>query len=128
MTTLHRALAISSIGLLLGVYAPSLGSTSLLKMKVTPPVALAPGHFNVQLSVETDEDNRMLEVSVESSDFYRSSRIQLNGSSAPRLNVVQFGNLPAGDYEVSGILVGTRGPRATVSLAARVAPGVGSPR
>jgi hypothetical protein len=116
------------MGLLLVVYAPPLGSTSLLKIKVAPPIAFAPGYFNVQLSVETNEDNRLLEVAVESSDFYRSSQIPLNGSGGPRLSMVQFGNLPAGDYEVSGILVGTRGPRAMVSLWARVVPGMGSRR
>ena len=128
MTNLRRASVLLGICLILAASAPLASSSSPLKMKVTPPIAFAPGHFNVQLSIEADSDNRLLEVAVESRDFYRSSQIQLNGSSAPRLSVVQFGNLPAGDYEVSGVLVGTRGLRATVSLAARVAPGVGSPR
>ena len=128
MPILRGAAVLSGICLTLAVSALSISSTSPLKLKVTPPVAFAPGHFNVQVSIEADPDNRMLEVAVESRDFYRSSQVQLNGSSAPRLSVMQFGNLPAGDYEVSGVLVGTRGPRATVSLPARVAPGVGSPR
>jgi hypothetical protein len=41
------------------------------------------------------------------------------------LNVFEFRNLPAGLYQVTGVLLGSRGRRATVSRLARVEPPFG---
>ena len=121
----HQILAFSAFGLFL-VASTTLSGGELLKMRVSPAVSLAPALLTVQLSVETDPDNRMLEVSATSADFYRSSEIQLDGVSAPHVSVVEFRNLPTGVYEVSGVLVGAHGPRASVSRTARVAPAAGA--
>ena len=88
----------------------------------------APGFLTVQASVETDADNRLLQVVAESPDFYRSSQIQLDGANAPRVKVIEFRNLPTGLYQVTGTLIGTQGPRATVLRIANVAPTGGSVR
>ena len=73
-----------------------------------------------------DVENRLLEVSAESADYYRSSAIQLDGASAPRLNVFELKNLPTGTYEVTSVLVGTGGHRTAVTQLVRVAAVAGS--
>ena len=99
-----------------------------LAMRVSPAVALEPAVLTVRTVVESDSENRALEIVSQSPDFYRSSAIQLDGASVPRLNVFEFRNLPTGTYVVTSVLVGSQGQRATVSRRFDVAPSVGSSR
>src|SRR6188508_316878 len=97
-----------------------------LSMRVTPKMALEPALVTVRTVVEANAENRILEVSAESADYYRSSAIQLDGASAPRLNVFELKNLPTGTYEVTSVLVGTGGHRTAVTQLVRVAAAAGS--
>jgi hypothetical protein len=99
-----------------------------LTMRLTPAtVAREPAVLRIRMTIEADTDNRALEIVAESEDFYRSASIQLDGATAPRLNVVEFKSLPTGLYEVTSVLIGSQGERATVSRSFRVSP-AGSPR
>ena len=111
----------------LAVAVPSAAGEPLV-MRLTPAVALEPAQLTIRASIEADSDNRALEIVAESTDFYRSSEISLDGESAPRLNVFEFKNLPTGTYYVTGVLIGSRGHRAVVSRVFRVEPAGGSTR
>ena len=91
-----------------------------LRLHVTPTAVLAPGHVRIQASIEANSDNRYLEIVAASQDFYRSSEVQIDGAQAPRLSEFRLNNLPAGDYEFTATLIGTQGPRATLSQMVRV--------
>jgi hypothetical protein len=80
-----------------------------LRMAVSPVQSFAPTTLTVRVHVTPDTENRALEIVVESRDYYRSSRIQLDGNEAPRTVVVELPNLLAGDYEVRGALVDASG-------------------
>jgi hypothetical protein len=108
--------------------ASPLNGGEVLRMRVSPAVSAAPGFLKVQVTLQADTENRLLEVVAESPDFYRSSQVQLDGINAPRSSLFEFRNLPTGVYQITGVLVGTQGLRATVLQTARVAPGVGSQR
>ena len=97
-----------------------------LSLNVTPAMSAAPAVISVRAVVEASEDNRALEIVAQSSDFFRSSRIELNGRDAPPLSVFQYPNLPPGLYEVSAVLIGTNGQRAAVSRIVKVVPRGGS--
>jgi hypothetical protein len=77
-----------------------------LTIKVSPAVAFAPANLIVRTMIEADTDNRAIAIVAESSDFYRSSEIQLDGDHAPRTNVFEFHSLPRGTYQVKAILIG----------------------
>jgi hypothetical protein len=111
----------------LAIWAP-LNAGERLAMRVTPNVAFEPALLTIRTIIEADPDNRRLEIVAQSADFYRSSWVQLDGASAPRLNVFEFKNLPTGVYEVTSVLVGSAGRRAIVSRGFRVASAAGSPR
>ena len=97
-------------------------------MRVSPSVAFEPAVLTIRTVIETDIENRALEIVAQSADYYRSSSIQLDGASAPRLNVFEFRNLPTGTYDVTSVLIGSRGERAIVSRRFQVAPAPGSAR
>ena len=99
-----------------------------LAMRLSPRVAFEPALLTVRAVIEADAENRTLEIVATSADFYRSSRIDLEGATAPRLNVFEFRNLPRGTYEVTSILDRSDGQRTTVSRRFSVAASAGSSR
>jgi hypothetical protein len=90
-------------------------------MRLSPSVAFEPAVLRIRAVIESDAENRVLEIVAESSEYYRRSSIQLEGASAPRLNLFEFRNLPSGTYDVTSILVGSGGERAAVSRRFQVA-------
>jgi hypothetical protein len=80
-----------------------------LTMAVSPLQSFAPTNLTIRVRVEPDADNRALEVVAESGDYYRSSRIQLDGAEAPRTISLEIRNLPGGDYDVRSALINRAG-------------------
>lgn len=102
-------------GILLVSTTLPLGAGERITMKVSPAVAFAPANLIVRATIECDADNRAVEISAESADFYRSSEIQLEGDRAARTNMFEFRSLPPGAYEVRATLFGAGGqPRGIV--------------
>jgi hypothetical protein len=99
-----------------------LQSRELLKVQISPLVAAAPAFITVRTFVDASDDNRELEVVAESPDFARRSSIELNGRRSPAVNIFDFANLPAGRYDVSAVLMGTNGVRATTSRTVLIVP------
>lgn len=104
---------------------PGLRGAQRLTLDVSPAVAPAPGDVSVRVLIDANDDNRELRIVAQSPDFIRSSTIELHGASAPRVSVVEYANLPAGVYQVSGFLLGTRGERAEVTRMVKIVPSVG---
>lgn len=104
------------------VSSPARDREPRLTLNVSPAAALAPAAVTVRTTVETDADNRMLEIVVESPDYLRSSQIPLDGANAPRLNVVLLRGLPRGVYEVRATLVGVAGRRTSTLKLLTIAP------
>ena len=86
-----------------------------VSMRITPLHAFEPATVTVTAIVERDAQNRAMEIVADSSDFYRSSLIPIDGENGPRTTTIDFRSLPSGDYEVRIILLDARGrTRATV--------------
>jgi hypothetical protein len=102
-------------GLLL-MAALSVNAGERLTIAVSPLQSFAPTNLIVRIHVAPDADNRALEVTAESGEYFRSSLIPLDGKEAPRTVAVELRGLPGGDYQVRGTLVDNAGrPRASVS-------------
>jgi len=91
--------------------AASVTASNPLTMTVSPTHSFAPTTLTIRLQVEPDADNRELEIVAESSAYYRSSRLPLDGASAPRTTSLEIRNLPGGNYEVRGVLIDSAGRR-----------------
>src|SRR5437867_2497089 len=115
-----------SVLLVTGITAADAGET--LSMRVSPREALAPVNLRVSVRIEPHADNRALVIVADSSEFYRSSRIPLEGDQAPRVVTVEYPNIPGGQYDVVGMLVNSMGQqRATIRQTAHVIPIGGEP-
>jgi hypothetical protein len=87
----------------------AVGASEKLSVRVSPAVAFAPANLNVRATIASDPDNRSIEIIAESTNFYRSSEIQLDGESAPRTTLLQLRSLPGGEYSVRAVLRGPGG-------------------
>jgi hypothetical protein len=98
-----------------------------LTMAVSPVQSFAPTNLTIRVHVEPDADNRALEVVAESGEYYRSSRIQLDGVDTPRTIALEMRNLPGGDYDVRSALINSTGrERAVVRAQVRVLGSAGN--
>ena len=88
-----------------------------VSIRVTPAVAVAPTNLAISVNVLPQADNRALEIIVDSGDFYRLSRVQLEGDRAPLVNTMKVGGVPAGEYEVTATVFGANGRRGSVARA-----------
>jgi hypothetical protein len=93
-------------GVLLMTSTMPVGAGERMTVRVSPAVAFAPANLIVRAHIEADAQNRAVEIVAESTEFYRSSEIQLDGENAPRLNTFEFRSLPPGTYEVTATLLG----------------------
>jgi hypothetical protein len=85
-------------------------SGSDLNVRVSPQRGLAPADIAVTVTLAANDDNRLLEVVVESALFFEATAIDLDGGREPCVRDVRFRHLPAGDYEVK-VLVTDAGGR-----------------
>jgi hypothetical protein len=106
--------------------AGTLNGGQPLTLKVSPAMAAAPAFIRVSAIVEANDENRSLEIVAQSPQFFRSSTIDLDGRNSPPLTVVEYPNLPPGLYEVTAVLVGTSGKRATALRVVKVVATPGS--
>jgi hypothetical protein len=97
------------VGMLIVTATLGTAAGEKLDLKVSPAVAFAPANLVVRTMVESDAENRAIEIVAESDDFYRSSQVQLDGDRAPRTNLFEFRSLPPGTYEVRAKLLGAGG-------------------
>ena len=118
---------ISTLAFLLAVVvsAPPLSGGQRLSIQVSPAVALAPAFLTVRTTIEPSDDNRLLNVEVDSSSYHRSTEIPLDGKNSPRMNVFEIKGLPPGLYEVRAVLVGATGPVANTMKLVKVEPAAG---
>jgi hypothetical protein len=98
------------IGLLMmGTIGRHAAARDKLALRVSPAISFAPANLTVRATIEADAGNRAVEIIAESTDFYRSSEIELDGDHGPRTSQFEFRSLPPGTYEVKGILYGSSG-------------------
>lgn len=83
-----------------------------LSLQISPKTALAGTYVLARIRVHPDIDNRLLRVTVESSSYFRSSDVMLDGAAAAITHVVPLRALPAGSYAVVAVVYGAEGERA----------------
>jgi hypothetical protein len=98
-----------AVALVLSAFTLRSDARERLTIRVAPVAAFAPADLVVRTTIEADTENRAIEVVAESSEFYRSSLMPLDGDKAPRTTLLEFRSLPPGAYRVSATLFGPSG-------------------
>lgn len=97
-------------GLALGTAAIAVADEPVT-LHVNPSVSVAPATVGIRVRVPPEADNRALEIVLDSENFYRSSRLELDGDRAPLVSTLRVGSLPAGTYVVTAAVMGVDGAR-----------------
>lgn len=87
-------------------------SEHAITVRVNPLFAIEGSSVQAMVRVARNAENRMLQLTVDSENYYRSSEIQLDGDGAAVTHYLQMRSLPAGDYAFLAVVYGTRGERA----------------
>jgi len=80
-----------------------------VRVRVPMSTLMAPAVIRIYIMVEPNADNRMLKVTADSADFFRSSEMPLEGEGSARVTVLHFRDLPSGSYEVTAEVIGADG-------------------
>ena len=78
-----------------------LHAADFLELHVSP-ILSDRGDMLVQVLVTRDAENQWMKITAESEGYYSSSEMELEGEYSPRVRVVRFRSVPAGEYEVTG--------------------------
>ena len=97
------------------VSAAALDASQQVRVRVSPQNSMAPADVVVYVTVERSADNRLLRVSAESEDFFRSSEVSLEGEGSARISILRFRELPSGEYDVKADVIGSTGQRLGVA-------------
>jgi hypothetical protein len=112
----RKAVALAAIILLSSLGAEASDDAERpLHVRVSPSLAHAPADLYIYVSVARRSENRILRVTAESEDFFRSSDTQLDGEFSARVTVVRFRELPPGGYEIRAELIVSNGRTADVA-------------
>jgi hypothetical protein len=103
------------------------GAGQRLSIRVTPAVALAPAFLRITTTVEPSDDNRLLNIEIESPAYSRSSEITLDGKNAQRVSLLEAKSVPGGLYEVRATLIGISGPIAQARQLVKIESAAGAP-
>ncbi len=82
-----------------------------LQLRLTKKYTFSPGYVQSVIRVSPHPDNRLLRVTLDSADYYRSSDIELDGAEAATSHFLNWASLPAGHYDIVVTLFGPQGPR-----------------
>jgi hypothetical protein len=95
---------------------------SMLQLRLSGRLLTVASDLLVVVRVEPAEENRMITVAVDSSDYLRASSEELEGADAPLDHHFWFKHLPEGDYIVIATLQGTTGTGEVVTSDVQVGP------
>lgn len=123
----RRTVALTVLAASLLASASGLTAHDKVSIRVTPSISRAPAFVRVIARIERDPGNRTLEITADSGEFYRSSRINLEGADAPSVTELALKNLPGGEYQISAVLVDNLGRRSIAQRSVIVMKMIGEP-
>jgi hypothetical protein len=87
---------------------------SPLTLRVTPRLAWIGSAVQALVRISPDDRNRLLRITVDSSDYYRSTDVALDGAEARRSHLLLLTSLPAGSYAIHAVVYGASGERGRI--------------
>ena len=103
-----RRRCVCTLVVALGMALP-LSATDRVTMTVSPTQAFAPSDVVIRVHVTPDAANRSAVIVAESGAYYRSSVVQIDGETGPRVIVVELRSVPGGHYSIRATVIDGEG-------------------
>ena len=95
-----------------------------ISIAVRPAVTVSRGTAQLKVLVERNDRNRILTWEVDGPNFYRSSRMALEGASAPRSWFFVVRDLPEGEYDIRATVKRNDNSESMALSSIKVLPGM----
>ena len=83
-----------------------------ITVRVTPAFAIEGSPVQAMVRVARHAENRLLRITVDSENYFRSSDVELDGENAAITHYLPMNSLPAGEYAFLAVVYGPSGERA----------------
>ena len=91
---------------------------------VRPAVTTAHGNAQLKILVERNDRNRLLTWEIDGPNYYRSSRVELEGATAPRSWFFLVKDLPEGEYDIRATVDRSDNSHTMAASSIKVLPGL----
>jgi hypothetical protein len=78
----------------------ALGAQDVVEIRLRGRYFSEPATIRITIAVQPDAKNRSLVILADGDRMFRSSQVPLDGENGQRIHMVEFKNLPAGNYVV----------------------------
>lgn len=95
-------------GTLVGIISLSGAAGEIVEIRLRGHYFSAPATVQMTVAVEPDPANRVLRIQADGDGEFHSTEVELTGETEKRLHLVEFKNLPAGNYELRAEVLATR--------------------
>lgn len=102
-----------NVGALIVMAAPVGSGKEVVALRVPGYYYSEPATVEVTVAVEPDARNRTLRLEADGERFFRSTEENLEGADEKRLHVIQFRNLPSGEYTLRAEVLSADSVRGT---------------
>jgi hypothetical protein len=75
-----------------------------MTMSIAPRHSFAPANLTIRVRMQPEAADRWLEIVADSGEFFRSSAIPLEGERSASTVLVEYRDVPSGEYAVLGIV------------------------
>jgi hypothetical protein len=100
---------VAALLVIVGVVAAATVSqaTDVVEIRLHGRYYVEPATVSITVAVEPHANNRLLRIEADSEEMYRASDLTLSGADEKRLHILQFKNLPAGNYMLRAQVMST---------------------
>jgi len=93
-----------------------------ITVRVTPAFGIEGSPVQAMVRVAPNAENRLLRITVDSENYFRSSDVELDGDNAAITHYLSMSSLPAGEYAFLAVVYGANRERARSHEAFRLLP------
>lgn len=101
------------VGAFLVMAAPVGSGKDIVALRIPGYYYSEPATVQVTVSVEPDARNRTLRLEADGERFFRATEENLEGAEEKRVHVIQFRNLPSGEYTLRAEVLSADSVRGT---------------
>ena len=121
---MNRYLRLGLLTVCMAGSSQTIAADTQVTIAVRPAVTVARGNAQLKILVERNDRNRLLTWEIDGPNYYRSSRMELEGAAAPRSWFFLVKDLREGEYDIRATVDRSDNSQTMAVSSIKVLPGV----